>query len=152
MTTGNGIGRPIEILLVEDNPGDADLAREGLEGGKIRNNLHVVGDGEEAMAFLRREREYADRLQPDVILLDLNLPRKDGREVLAEIKSDDALKHIPVVVMTSSKDEADVLKSYQLHANCYIAKPILFGEFVEVVKAIEGFWFTVVTLPERRPS
>jgi CheY-like chemotaxis protein len=151
MTTGNGMGRPIEILLVEDNPGDADLAREGLEGGKIRNNLHVVGDGEEAMAFLRQEGKHADSPRPDVILLDLNLPRKDGREVLAEIKADDALKHIPVVVMTSSKDESDVLKSYQLHANCYVAKPIMFGEFVKVVKAIEDFWFTIVTLPEVKP-
>jgi len=145
------MGRPIEILLVEDNPGDADLARAGLEDGKIRNNLHVVEDGEEAMAFLRREGAYADMPLPDLILLDLNLPRKDGREVLAEIKIDEDLKHIPVVILTSSKTEEDIMKSYQLHANCYITKPISFNEFVKVVKAIEDFWFTIVRLPQRQP-
>jgi two-component system, chemotaxis family, response regulator Rcp1 len=152
MTTEIEMGRPIEILLVEDNPGDVDLAREGLEDGKIRSNLHVVGDGEEAMAFLRRERKDAVIPHPDLIFLDLNLPRKDGREVLAEIKAHDDLKHIPVLVLTSSQDEADVLKSYQLHANCYIAKPIKFGEFIKVIRAIEDFWFTIVSLPQKRTS
>jgi len=140
-------GRPIEILLVEDNPGDVELAREGLEAGKIPSNLHVVGDGEEAMALLRLEGKYADKPRPDIILLDLNLPRKDGREVLREIKSDDRLKHTPVVVMTSSKNQADVMKSYQLHANCYIVKPVKFSDFIIVLKAIESFWFNIVTLP-----
>jgi two-component system, chemotaxis family, response regulator Rcp1 len=151
MTTGVDMGRPIDILLVEDNPGDVDLAREGLEEGKVRNQLHVVGDGEAALAFLRRQAPYADAPRPDVILLDLNLPRKDGREVLAEIKADDHLKDIPVVVLTSSKDEEDILRSYKLHANCYIAKPIRFQQFVQVVKAIEEFWFTIVALPPGRP-
>ena len=141
------MGRPIEILLAEDNPGDVDLAREGLEEGKIHNNLHVVDNGEDALAFLRREGKYADMPRPDVIFLDLNLPRKDGREVLEEIKTDGQLKHIPVVVLTSSEAEEDIMKSYQLHANCYISKPVTFAEYVKVVKAIEGFWFAIVTLP-----
>ena len=152
MTTGTELGRPIEILLVEDNPGDVDLTREGLADGKLRNNLHVVGDGEEAMAFLRRGEEHADMPMPDLILLDLNLPGKDGREVLAAIKADEGLGHIPVVVLTSSQDEEDILQSYRLHANCYISKPIRFGEFVKVVKSIEEFWFTIVTLPMTRGS
>ena len=152
MTTGTELGRPIEILLVEDNPGDVDLTREGLADGKLRNNLHVVGDGEEAMAFLRRAEEHADMPMPDLILLDLNLPGKDGREVLTEIKADERLGHIPVVVLTSSQDEEDILRSYRLHANCYISKPIRFGEFVKVVKTIEEFWFTIVTLPTARVS
>ena len=153
MTTGTELGRPIEILLVEDNPGDVDLTREGLADGKLRNHLHVVGDGEEAMAFLRRgEEEHADTPMPDLILLDLNLPGKDGREVLTEIKADERLGHIPVVVLTSSQDEEDILRSYRLHANCYISKPIRFGEFVKVVKTIEEFWFTIVTLPTARVS
>ena len=152
MTTGTELGRPIEILLVEDNPGDVDLTREGLADGKLRNNLHVAGDGEEAMAFLRRGQEHADMPMPDLILLDLNLPGKDGREVLAEIKADERLGHIPVVVLTSSQDEEDILRSYRLHANCYISKPIRFGEFVKVVKSIEEFWFTIVTLPTTRVS
>jgi CheY-like chemotaxis protein len=139
--------RPIEILLVEDNPGDVDLAREGLAEGKTHNNLHVVGDGEEALAFLRRQGKFAEAPRPDVILLDLNLPRKDGRQVLAEIKSDPELMHIPVVVMTTSTDEQDILKSYRLHANCYITKPLKFQRFIEVVKNIEQFWFTIVSLP-----
>jgi len=152
MTLRNELVRPVEILLVEDNPGDVDLAREGFEDGKIRNNLHVVGDGEQAMAFLRREGLYAELPRPDLILLDLNLPRMDGREVLAAIKGDEELKSIPVVVLTSSQDEADVLASYQLQANCYVSKPINFGEFVKVVKAIENFWFSIVTLPPGEPS
>jgi CheY-like chemotaxis protein len=139
--------KPIEILLVEDNPGDADLTREAFATGKIDNVLHVVSDGVEAMAFLRRQGRFADVPRPDLMLLDLNLPRKDGREVLAEIKSDESLKRIPVVVLTTSKDEADVLKSYNLHANCFISKPIDFGEFIEAVRSIEDFWLTIVSLP-----
>jgi two-component system, chemotaxis family, response regulator Rcp1 len=138
---------PIEILLVEDNPGDADLAREALENSKIRNTLHVVGDGEEAMAFLRQSGKYETAPRPDLILLDLNLPRKDGREVLAEIKSDEHLKRIPVVILTISKDEEDILRSYNLHANCFITKPIDLHQFLHVVKAIEDFWLTIVKLP-----
>jgi CheY-like chemotaxis protein len=147
MTTGVELGRSVEILLVEDNPGDVDLAREGLAEGKLRIKLHVVTDGEEAMAFLRRQGVYSDAPLPDLILLDLNLPRKDGREVLSEVKADKELSTIPVVVLTSSKSEEDIIKSYHLHANCYIAKPITFHEFVKVVKLIEEFWFTIVTLP-----
>ena len=138
---------PIEILLVEDNPGDVDLARNALENSKIRNILHAVSNGEEAMAFLRCQGEYANASRPDLVLLDLNLPRKDGREVLAEIKSDDDLKRIPVVILTSSRDEEDILKSYNLHANCYITKPMDLDQFIKVVKSIEDFWFTIVKLP-----
>jgi two-component system response regulator len=125
--------KPIEILLVEDNPGDADLAREALDGSKFHNDLHVVDDGEKAMAFLRREGPYADMPRPDLILLDLNLPRKDGRQVLAEIKADDYLKRIPVVILTTSRAEEDVIKSYNLHANCFIIKPIDLHQFLYVV-------------------
>lgn len=137
----------IDILLVEDNPGDADLAREALEGNKMCNELYVISDGEEAMAYLRREGRYVDAPRPDLILLDLNLPKKDGREVLAEIKADDELKRIPVVVLTMSKDEEDILKSYNLHANCYITKPIDVNQFFKVVKSIEDFWLGIVALP-----
>ena len=140
-------GRPIEILLVEDNPGDADLAREALENGKLANNLHVLDDGEKAMAFLRREGAYGAAPRPDLVLLDLNLPKKDGREVLAEIKADPNLKRIPVVILTTSKAEEDVLRSYNLHANCYVTKPIDLGQFLKVVKSIEDFWLTIVALP-----
>lgn len=139
--------RPIEILLVEDNPGDADLTREAFATGKIDNVLHVVSDGVEAMAFLRCQGKYSGAARPDLVLLDLNLPRKDGREVLAEIKSDETLKRIPVVVLTTSRDEADVLKSYNLHANCFISKPIDLGEFIRAVRSIEDFWLTIVSLP-----
>jgi CheY-like chemotaxis protein len=139
--------KPIEILLVEDNPGDADLAREALEESKFNNDLHVVDDGEKAMAFLRREGVYANAPRPGLILLDLNLPRKDGREVLAEIKADDDLKRIPVVILTTSSAEKDVLKSYDLHANCFITKPIDLNQFLNVVKAIEDFWLSIVVLP-----
>lgn len=139
--------RLIDILLVEDNPGDADLAREALEGNKMCNPLRVVKDGAQAMAYLRREGEYAGVPRPDLILLDLNLPRKDGREVLAEIKADEDLKSIPVVILTSSLAEEDVLKSYNLHANCYVTKPIDVSQFFKVVKAIESFWLGIVTLP-----
>lgn len=139
--------KSIDILLVEDNPGDADLAREALEGSKMNNRLHVVNDGEKAMAFLRREGQYLDTPRPELILLDLNLPRKDGREVLAEIKSDPHLKSIPVVILTTSRAEEDVMKSYNLHANCYITKPIDLNQFLHVVKSIEEFWLSIVVLP-----
>jgi len=140
--------RPIEILLVEDNPGDADLAKEALDGGKFHNRLSIVGDGEAAMAFLRHEGVYADAPHPDLILLDLNLPKKDGREVLAEIKADDQLKRIPVVILTTSSAEEDVLKTYNLHCNCYITKPIDVKQFFKVVKSIEDFWLSIVVLPK----
>jgi len=139
--------QPIEILLVEDNPGDADLARDALEHSKVRNDVHVVQDGVAAMDFLRRTGKYADAVRPDLILLDLNLPKKDGREVLAEIKADEELKRIPVVILTTSRAEKDVLKTYNLHANCYITKPFELTQFVNVVKSIEDFWFTIVKLP-----
>jgi chemotaxis family two-component system response regulator Rcp1 len=139
--------KPIVMLLVEDNPGDVDLAREALSGSKIHNDLMVVDDGMKAMEFLRREGPYADAPRPDLILLDLNLPRKDGREVLAEIKGDPDLKRIPVVILTMSKDEEDVLTSYNLHANCFITKPIDLTQFMKVVKSIEDFWLTIVKLP-----
>jgi two-component system response regulator len=139
--------RPIEILLVEDSPTDILLAREALEYSKLLNNLHVVTDGVQAMAFLRREGEYSHALRPDLVLLDLNLPRKDGREVLAEIKSDESLKFIPVVILTTSQDEKDVVAAYGSYANCYISKPVDFNQFVEVIKSIENFWLMVVTLP-----
>jgi chemotaxis family two-component system response regulator Rcp1 len=143
------LGVPIEILLVEDNPGDVDLTREALEGSKIKNMLHVVVNGEEAMAFLRRKGKYTNAPRPDLVLLDLNLPRMDGREVLNQIKSDDVLKRIPVVVLTSSKAEEDILKVYNLHANCYITKPMDLLQFVKVVHVIEDFWFTIVKLPPK---
>ena len=138
---------PIEILLVEDNPGDVDLAREALETGKVANVLHVVRNGEDALAFLRCQGRYAAARRPDLVLLDLNLPRKGGKEVLAEIKSDADLKTIPVVILSSSQAEEDILKSYNLHANCYITKPIDLHQFIKVVQAIEEFWFTIVKLP-----
>ncbi len=139
--------RPIEILLVEDSPGDVDLARETLASSKVSNTLHVASDGEEAMAFLRHTGKHAHAPHPDLVLLDLNLPRKTGREILAEMKTDESLRRIPVVVLTISKDEEDILKAYDLHANCFITKPIDLLQFVKVVKAIEDFWFTIVTLP-----
>jgi len=141
------IGKPIEILLVEDNPGDVRLTQEAFRDSKIRNKLHVVGDGVEAMAFLRREGTYAEAPRPDLILLDLNMPKKDGREVLAEIKTEEDLRRIPVVILTISKAEEDILKSYDLHANCYITKPVDLEQFIKVVKAIEDFWLTIVKLP-----
>lgn len=140
-------GKPIEILLVEDNPGDVDLAREALANSKVRNVLEVVGDGVEAMAYLRREGKYGNAVRPDLIILDLNLPKKDGREVLAEIKGDQTLKRIPVVILTTSKAEEDIVKTYNLHANCYITKPIDLNQFVRVVRSIEDFWLTIVKLP-----
>jgi CheY-like chemotaxis protein len=141
------MSRPIEVLLVEDNPGDVRLTREALKEGKVHNNLHVAPDGVEALAFLRREGKYADAVRPDLILLDLNLPRKGGREVLEEVKGDPALRHIPVVILTSSQAEQDIARAYDLHANCYITKPVDLDQFITVVKSIEDFWFTVVKLP-----
>lgn len=138
---------PIEILLVEDHPGDMRLTKEALREGKVYNNLHWVKDGVEAMEFLRRQGKHDQAPRPDIILLDLNLPKKDGREVLSEIKSDDKLKQIPVVVLTTSKAEEDVLRSYNLHANCYVTKPVDLDKFIVVVKSIDRFWLTVVTLP-----
>ncbi len=139
--------KPVEILLVEDNPGDVRLTIEGLKEGKVKNNLQVVEDGAEALAYLKRQGKYQDAVRPDLILLDLNLPRKDGREVLSEIKADEDLRHIPVVVLTSSKAEQDILKAYSLHANCYITKPVDLDQFIAVVESIEDFWFTIVKLP-----
>ena len=139
--------RPVEILLVEDNPGDARLTREALNEAKIRNNLHHAMDGVEALAFLRREGKHEAAPRPDIILLDLNLPRKDGREVLAELKADATLFTIPVVVLTTSEAEQDIVRSYQLHANCYITKPVDLEKFLAIVRAIEDFWLAVVKLP-----
>ena len=143
--------KPIEILLVEDNAADVRLTEEALREGKVRNNLHVARDGMEALEFLRRQGPHAKATRPDLILLDLNLPRRDGREVLAEIKDDPQLKMIPVVVLTTSSAEADILKSYKLHANCYITKPVDLEQFVSVVKSIDDFWLTVVRLPSELP-
>ncbi len=140
---------PIDILLVEDNPGDARLAIEALKEGKVLNRLHVVPDGVEAMSFLRRQGTYPDAPRPHVILLDLNLPRMDGRQVLAEVKKDDDLKRIPIVVLTTSQAEQDVVKSYDLHANCYITKPVDLDSFITVIRSIEDFWCTIVKLPPR---
>jgi two-component system, chemotaxis family, response regulator Rcp1 len=139
--------RPVEILLVEDNPGDERLTREALKEGKVYSNLHWVKDGVEAMEFLRRQGKYSGVPRPDIILLDLNLPKKDGREVLQDIKNDPELKRIPVVVLTTSKAEEDVLRTYNLHANCYVTKPVDLEKFIVVVKSIDVFWLTVVTLP-----
>ncbi len=140
-------GKPIEILLVEDNPGDVRLTIEALKEDKVLNHLSVVMDGVEALAFMRHEGQYADAPRPDLVLLDLNLPRKDGREVLEEIKRDPDLRRIPVVVLTTSQAEQDIVKSYDLHANCYVTKPVDLHQFISAVKSIEGFWFTVVKLP-----
>ena len=137
----------IQVLLVEDNPGDVRLTKEALKEGKLLNQLTVVGDGVEALSFLRKEWVYADAPQPELILLDLNLPKKDGREVLAEIKADPNLRRIPVVVLTTSSSEEDILKIYDLHANCYITKPVDLEQFMGVVKSIEDFWVSVVKLP-----
>jgi CheY-like chemotaxis protein len=139
--------RPVEILLVEDNPGDARLTREALKEGKIRNSLHHALDGVEAMAFLRREGKHAEAPTPDIVLLDLNLPRKDGRQVLSEMKQDARLRSIPVVVLTTSEAEQDIVRTYELHANCYITKPVDLEKFIEIIRAIEDFWLAVVRLP-----
>ncbi len=146
--SANRNGNPVEILLVEDNPGDVRLTREALKEAKVRNNLYVVGDGEKALAFLHQEGEFKDAPRPDIIMLDLNLPKKNGQEVLAEIKSDPSLRRIPVVILTTSKAEEDILRSYDLHANCYITKPVDFEQFIKVVQSIEEFWLTVVRLPD----
>jgi len=140
-------GKPVEILLVEDNSGDVRLTQEALKDSKLNNNLYVVNDGLEALAFLRREGKHAKTPRPDLILLDLNLPKKNGRDVLDEIKEDPELKRIPVVVLTTSKAEEDIIRTYNSHANCYITKPIDFEQFITVVKKIEDFWFTIVKLP-----
>lgn len=144
--------RPIEILLVEDSPSDILITREALHDAKVLNHLAVAEDGIQAMELLRRQGPYADVARPDLILLDLNLPRKNGREVLQEIKNDPSLKVIPVVVLTTSRAEEDVLRAYGLHANCYITKPVDFGDFAKVVSTIEHFWFAVVTLPQVAPA
>ncbi len=138
---------PIEILLVEDSPSDTDLSVEALRDAKVANRLSTVEDGVQAMEFLRRQGRFAQAPRPDLIMLDLNLPRKDGREVLAELKADPSLSSIPVVVLTTSRAEEDVLRAYQLKANCYITKPVDFQQFVHVVQSVENFWLTVVTLP-----
>ncbi|MEP7153271.1 MAG: response regulator [Nitrospira sp.] len=139
--------KPIEILLVEDNPGDVRLTIEALKEAKVINNLTVIKDGVEALAYLRRQGQYAKAARPHLIVLDLNLPKKDGREVLADIKAHDSLKRIPVVVLTTSQAEEDVLKTYNLHANCYITKPVDLDQFVRVVRSIEDFWLGIVVLP-----
>jgi two-component system response regulator len=138
---------PIEILLVEDNPGDSRLAKEALKESKLKNNLYVAEDGVEAMNFLYKKGKYSKMPRPDLVILDLNLPKKDGREVLAEIKNDDNLKRIPVVILTISKAEEDILKTYNLHANCYVTKPLDLDQFMKVVRSIEDFWLTIVKLP-----
>jgi len=139
--------KAVEILLVEDNPGDVRLTREALKEGKVWNNLNVAADGVLALEFLQREGLFADSPMPDLIFLDLNLPRMDGRELLAKIKADPRLRRIPVVILTTSKAEEDILKTYDLHANCYITKPVDFDQFIKVIKSVEEFWFTIVKLP-----
>ncbi len=141
------LGRPIEILLVEDSPSDTDLTIEALAAAKVCNRLNVVEDGVQAMEYLRREGAYGQAVRPDLILLDLNLPRKDGRQVLAEIRADEKLKMLPVVILTTSQAEKDILQAYALNANCYVTKPVDFKQFLHIVEAIEGFWLSIVTLP-----
>ena len=143
----NQFGKPIEIFLVEDNPGDVRLTMEAFKEGKVHNNLSVVEDGLEAMAYLRREGKYAGAPRPDLILLDLNLPRMDGRTVLAQIKEDPNTKSIPVIILTTSKAEEDIVRTYNLHANCFITKPVDLDQFIKVVRCIEDFWLTIVKLP-----
>lgn len=139
----------IDILIIEDNPGDARLIKEVLKEGKILNSLHIVKDGVQAVNFLHKKNGYSNVPTPDLIILDLNLPKKDGREVLSEIKADNTLKKIPVVIMTISQAEEDILRSYNLHANCYITKPLDFNQFIKVIKSIEDFWFSIVKLPPK---
>jgi CheY-like chemotaxis protein len=141
---------PVDILLVEDNAGDIRLTREVLRDSKVRNNLIVANNGQEALACLRKQGKFTGTVRPDLILLDLNLPVKDGREVLAEIKADPDLKRIPVVILTTSKAEEDILKTYNLHANCYVTKPVDLEQFVKVVKSLEDFWLAIVKLPNRK--
>jgi two-component system, chemotaxis family, response regulator Rcp1 len=138
---------PVQILLVEDSPGDVSLTREALQSARVANELNVVGDGEEALRYLRGEGEHVGSKACHLVLLDLNLPKKGGREVLSEIKSDPALQHIPVIVLTTSADEEDILRSYQLHANAYVTKPVGFGDFLDALIRLEGFWLQVVRLP-----
>ncbi|MEV0195452.1 response regulator [Nonomuraea sp. NPDC050691] len=145
----NEEGRPIEVLLVEDDPGDVLLTREAFEFNKVRNRLHVVNDGEQAMAFLRREERYRDVPRPDLVLLDLNLPRMDGMEVLREVKEDQDLRTIPIVILTTSEAEEDILQGYRLHANAYVTKPVDFEQFIRVVRQIDDFFVTVVKLPHQ---
>ena len=147
MTRIEEVGRPVEFLLVEDNPGDVRLTKEALRDSKVRNNLNVLGDGISALAFLRREPPYENAPRPDIILLDLNLPRMDGREVLSTIKADPRLRRIPVVVIASSEAEQDILRTYDLHVNCYVTKPVDLDQFIKVVQSIENFWLTIVQLP-----
>jgi len=142
-------GDPIEILLAEDNPGDAKLTRKALENGDIRNNLHVASDGVEAMQFLRQEGGYADAPRPDLLLLDLNMPKKDGRQVMEDMEADPSLRRIPVVVLTSSDAEEDIVRSYELNANAYLTKPVDFDGFVDIVNRLEDFWFEVVKMPPK---
>ena len=139
--------KAVEILLIEDNPGDVRLTVEALKESKIINNLNVVDDGIEALSYLQKEGIYKDKPRPDLIILDLNLPKKDGREVLGEIKSEDSLKQIPIVILTTSEAEEDIIKSYELHANCYITKPVNMEQFIKVVKSVSDFWFSIVMLP-----
>lgn len=140
-------GKPVQILLVEDSPGDVSLTREALADARVANDLHVVGDGEAALRYLRGAHDTADRCRPDLILLDLNLPGMDGRQVLEEIKRDSDLLTIPVIVLTTSAHEADILRSYQLHANAYVTKPVAFADFLNVLRQLEGFWLEIVRLP-----
>lgn len=147
MMGANSTFNSVNILLVEDNPGDVRLTKEAFKEAKVNNNLHIVSDGVEALDFLRRKGKYIGAPRPDIILLDLNMPKKNGREVLAEIKADPDLMRIPVLVLTISQAEEDILKSYNLHANCYIQKPVDINKFIDVVKSIEGFWLTIVKLP-----
>jgi CheY-like chemotaxis protein len=147
METSQTYLHPIVILLVEDNPGDSRLAIEAMKDSKLKNILYVVEDGVEAMDFLHKKGKYSEMPRPDLILLDLNLPKKDGREVLAEVKNDNDLKRIPVVILTISKAEEDIIKSYNLHANCYVTKPLDLDQFMKVIKSIEDFWLTIVKLP-----
>ncbi len=147
--TDTRYGRLVEILLVEDNPGDVRLTQEAFKETNILNHLNVVGDGVDAMAFLRTEGGYTDVVRPDIVLLDLNLPRKSGRDVLEEIKGDPALRNIPIVILTTSRAEQDVLNAYEHHANCYITKPVGFEQFVEIVGSISQFWLSIVELPAK---
>jgi CheY-like chemotaxis protein len=146
------IGEPVEILLVEDNPADVELTRQGFLVGRLANRLHVTTNGDDAIDFLHRRGQYQDAPRPDLILLDLNLPGKDGRDVLADVKGDESLKDIPIIVLTTSTDEEDILRSYRLHANAYIAKPVDFSQFVDAVKMVAQYWFTLVKLPPKQES
>lgn len=149
MSEFGNTAKPVDILLIEDNPGDARLAKEALFESKIKNNLYIVEDGEQALNFLHKKDGFEDKITPDLILLNLNLPKIDGREILAQIKQDQVLKSIPVVILTTSVAEEDILKTYNLHANCYITKPLDLDQFIKVVRSIQDFWLTIVKLPTR---